>query len=235
MILVTAAAIWLIFYKPGDFLKPVSGENKRDPDKPAFDRSALLLPIIALIFLSVVTNFCKDGLQTWVPVILKKMHGMKDEHSILLTLILPLFGVFGASAAVIANKKIKSIISLVLLFSGFTALFNTIVILFKDNLIVTLVCFGFLELFLHGSASAIVSIFPLSMREKISSGVLAGILNGCAYLGSGLSSYVLGKIADVTGGWDSVFFTLLGAACSMLLFGGVCETVIRKRAKRKAN
>ena len=46
------------------------------------------------------------------------------------------------------------------------------------------------------------------MRGKISSGSLAGILNGFSYLGSTISAYGLGAIAD-NFGWVSVFWSLI--------------------------
>jgi hypothetical protein len=38
--------------------------------------------------------------------------------------------------------------------------------------------------------------------------LLAGLIDGCCYLGSALSSFGLGAISDA-GGWDSVFLVLL--------------------------
>ena len=58
----------------------------------------------------------------------------------------------------------------------------------------------------------IVSIFPLVMREKFSSGALSGILNGAAYIGTASSTYILGKIADLSG-WS----TVLGVMCCIAL------------------
>lgn len=223
VILVVSAVIWFVLYKPGAYIRmnfKEHGENKQKKRNKA--PAAFFFTIGLLIFCSIITNFLKDGLQTWVPVILKSIKpDLKDSLSILLSLVLPLLGIFGATAAVFVNKKIKPIVLLVLFFMALTAIFNGIVIVFKENLIMTVFCFGILELCLHAVANAIVSIFPLAMREKMSSGALAGILNGSAYVGSALSSYTLGKIADVTGNWNAVFFTLLGAACSALIFGGV--------------
>ena len=45
--------------------------------------------------------------------------------------------------------------------------------------------------------------------KKINSGMIAGILNGFCYLGSTLSAYGLGLIADM-GGWNLVFWLLFG-------------------------
>ena len=56
--------------------------------------------------------------------------------------------------------------------------------------------------------SLITSIFPMFMRGKVNSGLFAGVLNGFCYLGSTISSYGLGAIAD-NFGWNAVFWTLM--------------------------
>jgi len=219
IILFVVAAIWFFVYKPGGYIRMnfnKSGEKKSESKVSVY----LVFAIALLIVFSIVINFVKDGLQTWVPVILKKLHGMPDNLSILTTLTLPLFGIFGATAAVLINKKIKKIIPLSMLFLGSTAIFNLIVLIFQKNLIITVFAFGILELLLHGCANVIVSIFPLNMREKMSSGALAGILNGSAYVGSAASSYLLGRIADVSG-WSMVFLALLGTVVAALVLGGI--------------
>ena len=57
--------------------------------------------------------------------------------------------------------------------------------------------------------SVVTSIFPLFMRGKVNSGLFAGVLNGFCYLGSAISAYGLGIIAD-NFGWSAVFWTLIG-------------------------
>lgn len=220
-ILLALAIIWYMLYKPGDFLKI----KKSKDDSPARSSGKfiyILVPVILLGFFSLCTNFLKDGIQTWVPNILKSIKkDLPDSTSLLLTLILPLFGVFGSVFAVSINKKIPKVIHLILFFFAFISLFNATVYCFGNNLILTVIVFGLLELFLHSSSIAIVSIFPLIMRRKMGTGAIAGILNGAGYIGSALSGVVLGHIADVSEGWSAVFATLLGVSVGVLLLGGV--------------
>ncbi len=223
IILVFSAAVWFMLYKPGAYMRFNFKEHK---EKRAEKRNSVvgtfIFTILLLVFCSIVTNFNKDGLQMWVPVILKSINkDLNDSFSILLSLVLPLFGIFGATIAVFANKKIKPVVLLVMFFMGCTALFNFMVVVFQRNMWIVIFCFGILELCLHGIANAIVSIFPLSMRDKMSPGALAGILNGSGYIGSALSSWGLGKISDLSGGWNMVFITLLGTVISALIFGGI--------------
>ena len=138
----------------------------------------------------------------------------------MLTLVLPLFGIFGSMLAVNLNKKIPKVIPLCLFFFGAISFFNAVVFFFGNNIFVTVLSFGILELLLHGSSIAIVSIFPLAMRKRMSSGALAGLLNGAAYIGTALSTYALGKIADVSG-WSAVFATLVGISVSAFVLGAV--------------
>lgn len=215
-----AAVIWFVLYKPGGYIRmKIKNSGKKSADKKI--EYAVLLPIVLLGIFAAVTNFAKDGLQNWVTVILKEIHGMSDSTSIILSLVLPVFGIFGALSSTFLNKYIKTLIWLAIFFLGFSAMFNFIAYRFQNNLSAMVFSFGMLELLLHGSANVIVSIFPLSMREKISTGFLAGLLNACSYLGSSASNYVLGKVADVTGGWNAVFLTLLGALAATLVFGFV--------------
>ena len=68
------------------------------------------------------------------------------------------------------------------------------------------------------------------------SGRLAGILNGFCCLGSALSSYGLGLIADM-GGWNAVFwllFSLCVIAVGISVFYGVMSLVRRKKNERMA-
>ena len=90
----------------------------------------------------------------------------------------------------------------------------------------TIVCF-----LASSCNSLITSIFPLFMKGKINSGLLAGILNGCCYLGSTLASYVLGAVAD-NFGWITVFWVLLFVCIFIVIAGGI-YFLIRRFLKRK--
>ena len=223
------AVVWYLTYKPGHFLKP---EKKQDDGEQKTKERFIyiLLPVILLGIFSLVTNFMKDGIQTFVPVILKSISKLPDGFSLLLTLILPLFGIFGSVFAVNLNKKIPKAVPLCLFFFGFVSVFNAVVYFFGNSLFVTVMSFGILELLLHGNSNVIVSIFPLVMRKRMSSGALAGMLNGAAYLGTAISTFLLGKIADVSG-WSAVFATLTGVAVSSLILGAVYMLLSLKHPK----
>ena len=65
------------------------------------------------------------------------------------------------------------------------------------------------------------------MKGKINSGLIAGILNGFCYLGSTISSYGLGTIAD-NFGWTIVFWVLFGV-CTLVCVIAVIYLFLRKK------
>ena len=74
------------------------------------------------------------------------------------------------------------------------------------------------------------SMAPLYWKDKINSGLLAGVLNGFCYLGSTLSSYGLGVIADFSG-WNAVFW-LLFILCIIAVVTAVCYAGRKLFAKK---
>lgn len=218
IILTVISVIWLFLYKPGNYLVEAKKElNEADNNLNALSGKLLLIPIILFGLLVIIAAFAKDGLQSWAPVILKQVHGMPDSFSILLTLVLPLFGIFGAAMSVTLSKKFKTYIYLTLLLFVTISLFNLVVVFFSHNLVIMVTAFGFLEFLIHGVINVMVSVFPLAIRGKISSGTLSGILNGASYAGSAASSFLLGNIAD-NSGWNAVFVALfVGALIALVI------------------
>ena len=207
------AVIWLFSFP----LLTQSSYEKQEKKENISDKGeknglqGLWVPMIALALFAVANNLIKDGLTTWVPTILKETYHLPDYLGILLTMTLPILAILGTSVAVLLHKKIKDLVVLSALLFLLSAIFIGIVILCLPTglFIVTLGSFGIVSCLMAGVNNAVTSMAPLYWKERINSGLLAGILNGFCYLGSTLSAYGLGAIADI-GGWNSVFALLLG-------------------------
>ena len=95
----------------------------------------------------------------------------------------------------------------------------------------TLIGFALVCFLVSSCNSVITSIFPLFMKGKLNSGFIAGILNGCCYVGSTIASYGLGEIAD-NHGWIAVFWVLF-AVCAAVCVGAVIYAFLKKKFTRK--
>ena len=70
------------------------------------------------------------------------------------------------------------------------------------------------------------------MKGKLNSGLIAGILNGFCYVGSTISSYGLGVLADHFG-WIAVFWFLFFVCLSVSVSAGI-YVIIKRFLQRKS-
>lgn len=219
---IVVAFFWMIFYKrtvnaaKSEKAKEcIENENKTEStervQQTKNEKKLLFISIYVLCFCAVGVNLIKDGLITWLPAILKEEYAVKDSISILLTVLLPIVAVFGNLFALNVHKKIPDYITHCGVVFAIMFIFMGIIIrcLTVRQMLIMLVGLIVINLLASSLNSLLTSIFPMFMREKLNSGLFAGVLNGFCYLGSTISSYGLGVIAD-NFGWNMIFWVLLG-------------------------
>ena len=216
------AVVWFFSYPKLVTVKVISSEKGggqvRDETLKMSQMQGLWLAIVVLAFFAIVDNLIKDGLTTWIPIILKEQYKLSDFISILLTMVLPILAILGTSVAVILHKKIKDFVMLcaVLFFVSALCILAVILCMPMGWVVLTIGNLGIVSCLMAGVNNVITSMAPLYWKEKVNSGMMAGILNGFCYLGSTLSAYGLGLIADM-GGWNLVFWVLFGL-CVVTIF-----------------
>ena len=191
------------------------------------------MTIIVLALFAVVTNLVKDGLTTWIPQILSDIYAMPDFLSILLTLLLPVLALFGTALAVAMNKKIKDIVNLcALAFAVITVLIAIVIAAVNTGAAIMLICLSLVSLMTSAVNNAVTSMFPLYYKEQLNSGLVAGVLNGFCYIGSTISSYGLGALADGVG-WNAVFELLASASAFCVVLAAI--RILVANIKKKKN
>lgn len=233
---VLMALVWLFSYpklivrdKPLDIKKETDIKNDAVRNKTS-SKSFFVAILIAMGFLMAICNLTKDGITTWVPNILKDSFDLSDSISLVFTLVLPVFGVFGTVFAVFVNSKFKNYMSSSLLLFSITMMAIGLIILGLDHhiLALALIMFGVISLMMHGINNLLSNQAPLELRDKISGGTLGGILNGCGYVGSTVSSFGLGALSD-SFGWNGVFIFLLIICGVSAFIALVFIFIIRKK------
>ena len=240
-VMIVVGIIWIIIV-PSTVKKAVEEESENEAEEQKIAekqntgklaKKLIYLSICVLAFFGIATNLVKDGLTTWVPSILKEGYSVGESMSILLTLALPVVSIFGNALAVKINKILPDfVIQCAVFFAISGAIIGGVIAgLALGQFALTLIGFTFVCFLVSASNSVITSIFPLFMKGKVNSGMIAGILNGFCYVGSTVSSYGLGLVADHFG-WTAVFWLLLGV-CIVISVCGVIYGVI-KAAMQKA-
>ena len=212
----------------------VSAQPQETSQAQGLAKSLILLCAITLGIYGVATNLVKDGLTEWVPTILKEQYRLDDSMSIILTLSLPIVAIFGNALAVKMHKKIPDFVfqcAFNFLLAG-CIIAGVIVGLALNQFVLTLVGFAAVCLLASSCNSVITSVFPLFMKGKINSGRMAGLLNGCCYVGSTLTTYGLGWLADHFG-WYPVFWVLFGV-CAFVCVIACIYALLKHKLKNTA-
>ncbi len=231
IVLCIVAVVWLKFFRPVNAATPAKAEEKSSLDKRAKIPRSVIIIIAVLAVFAVVSSFTRDGLQTWVPSILKETYNLPDSFSLLLITVLNLLGIVGTLCASLLHKFIKNFIALTtVFFIVMTISIGLILATLNVSLWPVLLCFGIIILATFANTSVITSMAPLYLRNKINSGMIAGILDGFCYLGSTISSYGLGIVADGRG-WNFVFVLFLVILTAVCVFGSVTYALTRKQIR----
>ena len=234
IVMPTVATIWYIFLPKITSKIDNNDENEEllnQVNSNPLEKKRIYLTVFTFFIMAIAINLIKDGLITWVPSILKETYHLDDAVSIILTLTLPVFALFGNVLGVTLHKKIPDFVTQVSIMFLLSAGLIGIVIagLSLNQFILTLICFAVVCLLISSCNSIVTGIFPLYMKGKVNSGLVAGLINGCCYLGSTISSYGLGSVADAHG-WTAVFWLLLGV-CTLMLVIYAVYFIIKKSIK----
>ena len=111
---------------------------------------------------------------------------------------------------------VETAVLFVVLLSAYSVIAKSAVLL--------MILFGVSAMIMSAVNNVITSIVPLYMRRKMDSGLLAGVLDTFCYIGSTLSTGLLGYIAD-SKGWTGVFLCLFIFSAAACLVCGISVLV----------
>lgn len=238
----TVAMTWLFVYKKAvsqakqeqvSEIAEAKANHKEDTGEETMHPRLLKMVVVFLCVFAVGVNLVKDGLNTWVPSILKEEYAMTDSLAIFLTLFLPLMGILGTPLALLLHKKLPDYVANCSI--GLAAIGVAVGLIMWSLLagqVVVMLGGLLVASFFAGTLNSLVtSVFPMNMRKMLNSGMAAGVINGFCYLGSTISSYGLGYIADQSG-WMAVFGVLL-AFCVFACLCWIVYSIIKKGILRK--
>ena len=215
-ILVISAIVWISLYGKEKPEKQIAEEGK---EKVKTSR-VIMLALILAAFSGMANGFIKDGITTWVPTVLYEEFKIDQSFSIMLTLMLPLVSTLGAAIARKVHEKIASHAAMNMLFFFISALLcgGILASLKAGSLVAIMVCFIGLASGMAMINNVITSMFALDNRAVLNAGFAAGLLNTFCYIGSTVTSYSLGAVAQ-TKGWNAVFIIMLTVCTASTIIG----------------
>ena len=183
--------------------------DKKNGSPKAKIPAAMLIGLVIMFIAGGFTQYAREGMNAWVPSILYEVYKLPTTLSVALTLFLPLVGALSNFSLVAIERKCKDFLLISVMFVGLAALFVIILLVCYplNSAAITLTCFIVISMCCAAIANITTNHIPLYYRDKFDTGSMAGIGQGVCYVGSTLSTFTLGYVAD-KGGWYNVFLVL---------------------------
>ena len=215
--LIIAATVWVFVMTEIERAKKF--DNLEEDDAPAAAQetgtakkglSTMFIMMFVFVGVTAVANgFIKDGVNNWLPKLLRDEFAVADSLSIILTLLLPVFSILGSLVARKLYLKLKNHLLIDGIFFGVSFLLALTVFLIYPmrSVPLTMIMFIGLACMMAAINNVITSMVPLDNRDKMDSGLSAGLLDTLCYVGSSAAGIFLGVISENLG-WSSVLVTI---------------------------
>ena len=189
-----------------------------------------IITFSVLAVFAIANNLVKDGLTNWMPTILLEKYSLSNSLSTFLTVFLPFFAIFGSTLAIFLNKKLNNFIYVcgILYLIAFGMFLFVILTLNLNIWLLPLISFMIVACAMSGVNNVLTNIFPMLYSKK-NAGLIAGVLDGFCYVGSAITAFGMGSIADKYG-WNYVFYILIGVCFLMII---ICSLYIVFQKSKK--
>ena len=190
--------------------------KKGDGKHSLFIQLIVDAPLVLILLAIVLQGMLRGGITTWMPVYMSETFGMSNAKSILSAAALPLFSVFSVLLASLLLDCLKSEVFTAACLFGLGALAGAAMLAAFDSLPVF--CILMMTLITgcaHGINLMLISRVPRHFTRygKVSS--VSGILNSATYVGSSLSTYGFGAVAEQAGWMQVVIIWIAVCAAGM--------------------
>jgi len=192
---------------------------------PPFLQMAFLSGLPLMTLAVVLQGMLRDGVTSWMPVLISDQASLGSEAAVLITSGVPLMGILGVYTANYLNKRILKNEALT---AGTLFLVSTIALLVlslirTSSTLMMLVALIVAIAVMHGVNTMLISMVPLHFAKVGKSATVTGAMNAFTYLGSGISAFVFGTMA-ATHGWGMTILSWILIAFSGM---GLCFVSVK--------
>ena len=182
------------------------------------------------IFIILITNIAfpiiKNGIQDWVPTMVKENYGMDPAFAVAVSTVIPVISIPGATLSRLIMQKIlhDEMRTCVLMFALSAAILAVVGALTLNYLWPTLVLLAIVTMLMLGVNTMTVGLIPIRFAKYKKTATVTGIINSVAAASGGLSTYLTG-LFQMNFGWRITMFILAGIS----LIGCIASVVVVRR------
>lgn len=173
---------------------------------------------LLLVLVPVVVNgVLKDGVATWVPSYISENFAVTAALSTLLTVALPIANLSGAYIAGWLNRRLGGeFLASAVLYGGSLLALTALLLCGRWSVWLTVALFALVTSLIHGANTIYTSLMPMHFQRYGAAATAGGFLNGMTYVGSALSVYGIGAMAE-RWGWNPTILAWVGLTLAALV------------------
>ncbi|MDR1902730.1 MAG: MFS transporter [Treponema sp.] len=218
LLIFTSAALWAVVFKKMERCRTVpysEAEEAMDTAHPALSKNPGKLPFAALALICgalTAQGALRDGLMTWVPSYMAGSFNLQSSAAILSAGALPVINLAGIYTCQFLFRFIKDEVrTSFYLFCVSTLSVLALKFFGPSHLVIALSAFAVISACMMGVNMMLVSFVPTHFSRLGMVSFLSGLTNSMVYLGSSLSTYSIGAVADAFG-WNVLLLVLAALA-----------------------
>lgn len=224
--LLLTALLWAVWFPVLDRYReePESSESVNHPKSGSDLIAKTAFPVVAVAFfcLALVNQGAlRDGLTTWVPPYLTDTFALGSSMAILTTSVLPVVNLLGVYVSNLVYRKLKSEgATCVGLFVAASFCALGLLLTGRSSLPLSLLFFSLVTACMMGINTMLIGFMPTYFARMRKVSLVSGLANSMVYVGSSISSFGIGVLADLMG-WQAVLAGLVILAAGGAVFSGL--------------
>lgn len=187
---------------------------------PGSFKSAILSSGIFFLLLPVIIHgMLKDGVTAWVPTYISERFGISAAFSVLLTTILPIINLAGAYVGKWIYLKCRKNTGMSNAIFFILVSVSLVLLFFAGSIsaVFTLILLAVITCSMMAINTLSINVYPLQFEKYGRVSTTSGFLNAMAYLGTALSTYLIGVLVQYKGWNFTIFIWLLTAGLALIL------------------
>lgn len=186
------------------------GTKEKSVQRTDFKTLLFCSEILFILIPIIIHGVLKDGVTAWVPTYISANFGLAPSFSILLTTVLPIVNLTGAYAGWAIYRRMRENIakSNMVFFICSVAALILLLAFGRVSVILTVVLLAVITSSMMAVNTLSISIYPLRFEKDGRVSSVSGFLNAMAYIGTAISTFVVGLLVKYRG-WQYTIFTWL--------------------------
>lgn len=186
-------------------------QGERENGTKSFKAVIISSGLLAILVPVIVHGILKDGVTAWVPTYISQTFGTPPSMAILVTTVLPVVNLTGAYGARYLFERLHRN-ELRTAFVFFGTAFLSLVLLWRfgtRSMVFTVALLSVITSSMMAVNTLFINLLPLRFEMYGRVSAVSGIFNSAAYLGTAISTFTIGIMAEALG-WQCTIFGWLG-------------------------